>query len=1306
MENIHNMKRSETPEAPVLLFDCVLKDGRTERWATHAATVGGESYQARVLKHNSFEMRAGSEDGVDAAGRFVVTLDNVDGYVSQLERAVGLKAAKLTVRMAFIDVETGAAATDPVTVFLGAANPPEELSESQARLSFTSRLSLQRVSLPQLRVQSRCPWAFPSSQAQREEAANGGAEGSYSAFHGCGYSPDVENGVGTSGAGGPHTGCSYTKADCQARGMFDQDALNRPTARFGGFQFLPPSVMVRAYGDKDSALSESLDNRAKSNDAAPLVYGTNWYQPAVVYTRSDGNLTHCEVLLGVGEMSAVHKVIASGVEIPAGETGKDMGSTGWFNVVSLGGRNGGFNLNFTDGSGLPLGDPHGSMAILSVAIPNKLNDGSSIPKIEVLADGIKLERFGTNGAALGKAFTRNPAWVLLDVLRRSGWKLGELNIASFAAAAMHCDELIEVKDAFGNPRTAPKFEVNLALLKRRSAAEVVRGIRTSAALMLSFGADGRLQLTPEDTLARQQAVKPEYSNATEMLGGGWPAYEFGDGTDGTTGILRRPGGEPALRMWARSTAESPNRWSVEFQNSFNEYQQDSVSLLDLDDVLAAGQELSASVPALGLPHFDQAARVARFHLMKSLKGNMYVEFDTGTHALGLRPGDIISLTYLKEGLERAPFRITKLAPGENYLTTRIVAQRHDDEWYELLAAGWAEGEERRRAGGRWGLSPRPITGVGLDEYGRAVFGIEEELAGEGGTSVRLKVRYTKPETAVASPASVPIVGLSPLVDTSGGTLAGGQSWYYAVSALDADGKETELSFVVRASVPAGPANRVTLRELSFAPGTAGFRVYRGTNPSKVLRIAEVSGVSATFVDMGLDAQNALPVDANFDHANFYWRTELMPETAVASASATGLTGAGLSMTPNEFRSSVVRITLGKGEGQERVVLSHDDATFELQTPWTTVPDGSSEFVVAESAWRFGAATRTDQAQFEAPNLPGVFIQISGRAANVQDIETDAELSPLHRHRVGGVGGGDMDTPPEPVFSLSPATSGEVWLTGIGFETLENTSTIESGTLVIRYTDESAESAAADLAGGVTAAEEWISMDPASSAVVGDLLQVERELMRVIEVTLDGQVLRVERGVLDSAAAAHSMGVEAELLRRLVVVAPFQKALFGSSASGSYALPITLKNARIAAAEFYVTNRIGDSPTAVACYTGFTDRGLRTYAGGQFTLQVEGDLAMETSVAPPLIVEENRAVAEIRAAVAEAPVGGGIVARIRVNGLAYSDVTIASGSRMSAVVSGAGLGRLLAGSEITLDVLSVPTGAGTRPGRNLSVTIRL
>jgi hypothetical protein len=43
-----------------------------------------------------------------------------------------------------------------------------------------------------------------------------------------------------------------------------------------------------------------------------------------------------------------------------------MTATGWYNVVSTGTRTGSFNLDFTDASGAPLGDPYGGMALLSV----------------------------------------------------------------------------------------------------------------------------------------------------------------------------------------------------------------------------------------------------------------------------------------------------------------------------------------------------------------------------------------------------------------------------------------------------------------------------------------------------------------------------------------------------------------------------------------------------------------------------------------------------------------------------------------------------------------------------------------------------------------------------------------------------------------------------------------------------------------------------------------------------------------------------------------------------------------------------
>ena len=125
----------------------------------------------------------------------------------------------------------------------------------------------------------------------------------------------------------------------------------------------------------------------------------------------------------------------------------------------------------------------------------------------------------------------------------------------------------------------------------------------------------------ENTLALQQSVKPGGSNSTEVLDGGWPAYEFSDGSAEFSGILRKPGGDPAIRLYARSGSDTPNRLTVEFQDEYNEYQQDGLSLVDVDDSLLTQREVTAGYPALGLPNFDQATRILDLQLAKSTVGN-------------------------------------------------------------------------------------------------------------------------------------------------------------------------------------------------------------------------------------------------------------------------------------------------------------------------------------------------------------------------------------------------------------------------------------------------------------------------------------------------------------------------------------------------------------------------------------------------------------------------------------------------------------------------------------------------------------
>jgi hypothetical protein len=150
----------------------------------------------------------------------------------------------------------------------------------------------------------------------------------------------------------------------------------------------------------------------------------------------------------------------------------------------------------------------------------------------------------------------------------------------------------------------------------------------------------------------------------------------------------------------------------------------------------------------------------------------------------------------------------------------------------------------------------------------------------------------------------------------------------------------------------------------------------------------------------------------------------------------------------------------------------------------------------------------------------------------------------------------------------------------------------------------------------------------------------------------------------------------------------------------------LPDIRIAAAEFFVTNAIGNSPVNLVSYASLADGGIRTLAGGQLTIQVEGYLGVETDAAPPYVMESSYAVGDLFAVVVQAPVGGAVTMQVRTGSTVYATLTIPDGQTISNTIDGFGLPPLAANAQIHFDVTSVPGGAGTLPGQDLTVTIRL
>ena len=1294
MSTIFDLKEQAVTDTPLLLFDCVLSNGDAEHWSTHAVTVGSVTYSARVLQQTVFDLQASSTQGVDVVPKITLVLANADSHFSEIERATGWKGAQITAGLVFYDLRNAAPLTAVSVIFQGICNPPDHILESTFQLSATNRMNLQRLLLPEVRIQRRCPWNFPSIEAQRTEALDGGTNGKYSMYYRCGYSAGETGGCGTLNGTVAFTDCGYARTDCQARGMF----LN-----FGGLEFVPPTISVRTYGQAAWHTSAESVNAARYNDFVPMVYGTAWYNPPVVFARNDGNLTRMEVLLGIGEMESVLTVLVNDIQIPLAVNGTNMTGTGWYSVPTLGTRSGAFDLNFLDGSGQPAGDPYGSMAYLSVVVPNQINNGQTLPSVAVLVQGLKIPIYGADGTPSGEQFSSNPAWIILDILRRAGWGLSELDVTSFARAAAYCEEQIAALDLYGNAITLPRFQCNFVLQKRKSAGDLVRGVRNCARLLLTYGPNGVLQLQVENSIALQMPNRPAWSNSTEQLNGGWPSYEFGDGSGGISGISRKATGEPNFRVSSRSMADTPNEFTVEFQDSLNDYQQDSYTLVDSDDVALSGQEITQTLAAIGIANFDQAARILQLNLDKSVSGNTYVEFGTSVKAFGIQPGDLITVTYLKEGFNRQPFRVLQIAPGINSRTSTITAQIHDDAWYADTNGQSTSGGGGRRQGGAGIGMPYPLLGTVVDAQGNIQFGVQETetTASDGSVQANLQVSFVVPSVGTTAVPDIPLVNLSPTLGT-GGSMHAGQTLYYAISGVDSTGTEGPLSFIVYAVTDSGGSS-VTITGLSFSPATATFDVYRGTTPALLFRIASNQAIAAQFTDTGLADQLVTPIDPNFDHANFYWRRELQPESAVTIQDAASLGNNGLQMTVNRYRGMIVRITRGKGAGQERTITASSVTTLTISPAWTVIPDASSFFVVAETGWQFTALTQNSPVQFQVPNLGGETVHISGRAANVNDVECAAELSTVTRWQLGGSGTTDSDIPPAPFFGLGTGqSSGTVELSGVSFTDLTNTATVMAATLTMHYWDELNTAPTLFLAQVADPSDTVLNLSAAGTAAAGSFIQLEAEVIQVQVVQNSGMQYRVTRGLHNSTAAAHAAQTLVYPLQSQTVITAFPPDFFGSPYSGSWSYSVPQPDVRIASAELFVTNRLGNSPAGSICLTSTVDQGLRTLSGGQYSIEVDGYLAVEQSVAAALVVDAAHSVRDVYAVLGTVA-DANVQVQVTVNGSAYCSLTIPAGMTTSPASDGLALGPLPVGAKVTLSILTV---GQTYPGADLTVLIRL
>src|ERR1017187_7535047 len=112
MSTIFELKEQAVTDTPLLLFDCTLPGGRTERWSTHGVAANGGASAGRVLQHRVFEMETASAQGVDGIAQISILMANADFPFSEIERSTGWKGARMTVSFLFYHLRNQVAASD------------------------------------------------------------------------------------------------------------------------------------------------------------------------------------------------------------------------------------------------------------------------------------------------------------------------------------------------------------------------------------------------------------------------------------------------------------------------------------------------------------------------------------------------------------------------------------------------------------------------------------------------------------------------------------------------------------------------------------------------------------------------------------------------------------------------------------------------------------------------------------------------------------------------------------------------------------------------------------------------------------------------------------------------------------------------------------------------------------------------------------------------------------------------------------------------------------------------------------------
>ena len=251
------------------------------------------------------------------------------------------------------------------------------------------------------------------------------------------------------------------------------------------------------------------------------------------------------------------------------------------------------------------------------------------------------------------AYSENLAMCLRDYILCKRFGMGRwitedmIDEDSFKEVADHCDGLVTYIDAYGMTVTEPRYRLNIIIAEQRKHIENIQEIlAVFGGFFVTSGDKISLRIEKQDAIS----------------------YAFNESN------IK----EKSVKYDTSDLSDTPNRYIITYYDPAQNWTGVKVFVEDTADQHQRGQVIPKEITLNGCTSQGQALRLGRLYKVINRLSGITITFTTGTMAMHLQPGDIISFSL--GVVSGKPLRILEISESKGEWT--IKGQEYNSSIYD------------------------------------------------------------------------------------------------------------------------------------------------------------------------------------------------------------------------------------------------------------------------------------------------------------------------------------------------------------------------------------------------------------------------------------------------------------------------------------------------------------------------------------------------------------------------------------------------------------------------------------------------